>query len=258
MTQGCKRRRRLFLTSGMAFLLFAVACRAPVKPQPDDVATAPAGEPETYTALIVRSIEDGQRLEVTETRVMRSGDMRREEWLEQGERRALILRYDTGKRFLLNLDKQIYVESDLGTNGAQTSLEKAQIRNPGSPPPASDSEKPEADANRQTSVMDFVEDNFSEEPTRVETHVLPDETVANQLCKVVERRMTFADGRTEIVKLFRSESLSGLLMRTEMESLSPHDGLKVTTEWRDLKLEVSADTFTVPAHFKKVQRLPAP
>jgi hypothetical protein len=239
----------------MALVFFAVSCRAPVKPQPEEDATAVAGEPETYSATIVRSLEDGGRNEVTETRVMRSGDMRREEWLEQGERRALVVRYDTGKSFLLSLDKQLYVESELTTDFAEKSKENSPLKNPGNAPLASDNEKPGSDTNRQSSAVDFVEDDFSEEPTKIETRALPDETIANQLCKVVERRMSFADGRTETMKRFRAESLSGLTIKTEMESLSPQSRIKIITEWRDIKLEVSAEAFAVPANFKKVQSL---
>jgi hypothetical protein len=237
----------------LAIICFAAACRAPVAPQPQEERLS--GEPETYTATIVRSLEDGERREVTETRVCRSGDMRREEWLEQGERRALILRYDTGKRFLLNLDKQLYVESDLTEIVTGKPKAGAPNQEAGSTVPAGENERPNSDTNRQASALDFVEDNFSEEPVKIETRALADESVADHRCKVVERRLSFADGRSETIKQFRAEDLSGLIIKTEMESLSGQARVKVVTEWRDLKLEVSTELFAVPASFKKVQSL---
>ncbi|MBI3650326.1 MAG: hypothetical protein HY231_04695 [Acidobacteria bacterium] len=243
MTRGRKLRLALFLNALGAAMLFAVACHAPTKAPVEETLDAPTNEPETYAATIVCSIEDGEHSEVTETRVMRAGDLRRAEWTEGGQRLALITRYDTGKTYLLNLDKQIYSETDSAVP-ERTSAKSG--------PAATPKESANAEANRQASAMDFVEDDFSEAPLKVENRTLPDEYVANQLCQVFERHSAFADGRIEMTKTFRAVNLSGLAVKTESESLSSHQHLKITTEWRDLKLAVASEAFNVPTNFKLV------
>ena len=47
-------------------------------------------------------------------RVARSGDMRSSEWNQDGETRVSIWRPDLGRVFLLSIERQVYVESDLG------------------------------------------------------------------------------------------------------------------------------------------------
>jgi hypothetical protein len=250
MTHGCKLNLALFclITS---IVIFTVSCRQRANPPTAEPVTIPSGEPEIYTATIVRSIEDGARNEMTETRVARSGDMRREEWTEKGERLALITRFDSGKSFFLNLNKQIYTETDLALNAPEQSKTGNAVN-------AANAEKTESEAGRQAAAMDFVEDNFAEEPVKIETRALADESISNQLCKVTERRAGFADGRTEVTKSFYAEKLSGLAVKTERESFSSMHRIKVIMEWRDIKLTASADDFVVPANFKKVQRFPTP
>ena len=170
--------------------------------------------------------------------------MRREEWTEKGERLALITRFDSGKSFYLNLSKQTYIETDL----ARIALEKTKSNN--------DAEK--QGAREQTSAMDFVEDSFAEQPESLDKRALPDEYILNQLCKVVEKRTHFADGRTEVTKIFRPERLSSLAIKTEMETISLNHRVKVVTEWRDIKLNASPEDFVVPANFKRVQSFSAP
>jgi hypothetical protein len=254
MTHGRKLRLRSLFFIITFTIGFTVSCRQSAKPPTPEPATAMPGEPETYTATIVRSIEDNQHNEMTETRVVRSGDMRREEWTDKGEKLALIIRFDSGKSFLLNLNKQIYTETDL----ALKAPEKSKPGNAADTPNAVGAAKTEPEASRPAATMDFVEDNFAEEPLSTENRVLADEYIASQLCKVTEKRDSFADGRTEITKTFCAENLLGMAIKTEKETIGSPHRVKVITEWRDIKLVVSADDFVVPATFKKVQSFSAP
>ncbi len=238
----------------MALAIFLVAyCRKHSNPPTIETTIETTGEPETYTATIVRSIEDGEQSFVTETQVARSGDMRREEWTEKGERLALITRFDSGKSFLLKLSQQTYIETDLALNVTEKSKPTSVkgIQN------SDDAEKPSPATGHQISAMDFVEDRFAEEPTSLETFALPDVYLASQLCKVVEKRAIFADGRTEVTKIFRAENLSRLAIRTERETSLSTQRLKVVTEWRDIKPDAAPDDFVVPVNFKKVQSFSA-
>jgi hypothetical protein len=249
-----KIRATFVLTTLALTIFFAVSCRNNAKPPALEATFVPSGEPPTYTATIVRSIEEGEHRLISETQVARSGDMRREEWTEKGERLALITRFDAGKSFLLNLGKQTYNETDFAWKATEKSKSSSanEVQN------ADDAEKQRSAAKEQTSAMGFVEDRFTEEPTGLENRALPDEYIANQLCKVSEKRASFADGRTEVTRTFRAEKLSGLALKTESETFSPTQRVKVVTEWRDIKLEASPDHFVVPSNFKKVQSSAAP
>jgi hypothetical protein len=239
----------------VATILLLISCRNHPKPQKADETFLPASEPEIYTAMIVRSIEEDGRTEILETRVMRSGLLRREEWMEKGESLALITRFDSGKSYLLNLDKQTYVETDLALNAAKKTQADTSTKNVKGLQATAPAEAQNADANRQTTAMDFVEDDFADEPKSFEQRPMADESVGNQLCKVIEKRASFADGRSEITKIYRAENLLGLTVKTELETISPTQRVKIITEWRDIKLEAQADAFVLPGNFKKVQSL---
>src|SRR5688572_20445294 len=147
MTQGRKRRLALLFITLASTMALTVSCRNNAEPPTLEATFVPTGEPATYTATIVRSIEDGEHRLVTETQVARSGDMRREEWTEKGERLALITRFDAGKSFLLNLGKQTYIETDFAWKAPEKSKPTSanELQN------SEDAEKQRADAKEQTS-----------------------------------------------------------------------------------------------------------
>ena len=254
MTQDRKGRIALIFIVIATAIVLAISCRNQAKPPLQEATLAPAGEPETYTATIVRSIEDDQHSEITETRVTRSGDMLREEWTEKGEKWAFITRFDTGKSFTLNLSRQTYMETEF----AGVATERAKTKVAQEAQDLTEAEKPSSTGGQQTPAMDFVEDNFTQQPISLENRALPDEYLANQLCKVAEKRAGFADGRTEVTRIFRAENLSGLAIKTESESSSSTRRTRVVTEWRDIKLDASPDDFVVPANYKKVQSFSVP
>ncbi len=171
------------------------------------------------------------------TRIARSGEMRREEWNEQGRARALISRPDMGKAFLLDLDKKIYVEMDSSRQSEINSSNESTAR------------------DDESGVRpDALERAFDDAPlpSRVEARALADQTIENQPCKVFEQRAIFDDGHTEVSKVFCARDLNNLAIRIEMQS---EGGVKVITERRDVKTEVAPDQFVVPSGFKKVDRL---
>ena len=231
----------LLLSAAALSFIVAGACRNRNEPPDTQADIAQAGEPDQYSAIIVRTVETAAGREESAVRIARSGDMRREEWTEMGEKFALIWRPDLDKIFLLSLDRQFYVERNLipetagsiagsGTNGPDGRL------------------SPEAES---------IEHAFDDAPApvSVETRALPDQTIDNRLCSVTENRASFADGRIEVTRTFRARDLEGLALRIESESETT--GVKVVTERRDIKIEVAASEFTVPSDFKRVARLSA-
>jgi len=231
------RRHTLSLALLVLALLLANACRTRAPIANDEVELVQQSEPEEYSATIVRIVGDS---ETSVTRIARSGEMRREEWSEQGSARALISRPDIGKAFLLDLDKQIYVEMDSSSNTARQSE-----TNPSNESTARDDES----GVRPDALERAFDDAPS--PSRVESRALEDQTIGNQSCKVFEQRAIFDDGHIEITRIFRARDLHDLAIRIEAES----DGVKVITERRDVKTEVAPGQFVVPSGFKKVDRL---
>lgn len=253
MTQGGKLRAAILFLMLSSAILFVVACRQNPQPAVAEELPAPPGEPDTYTATIVHSSEDGERRESSETRVARSGNLRRQEWTENGERLALITRFDSGKSFLLNLNRQIYTETDF----ALQSLEKPKNKSLADPAKTAEAGQSGPEAIDRASALDFADDNFAEIPASLERRVLANAYIADQLCKVTQERAGYADGRTEVTTLYRAENLLGLVVKTERESVSSSHRVKLVSEWRDIRLAASADDFEVPAGFKKVQSLAA-
>jgi hypothetical protein len=250
MTLGHKLKCALLFS--VLFLTACAACRQQNPSTENSDSLIIAGEPPNYSAMVVRLVEAGEQKEETTTRVVCSGEMRREEWTEASSKRALIFRPDLGKSFLLDLDQRVYVETDLAQSSKKKDANKPAAQTGALAQPAPESETPAA-TSLQTVTEDYLNSDFEEEPATLETHALPDAEQDGRPLKVIEQKATFAGGRVETTRIFRAESLNGLIVKTEMESLSPR--IKVTTERRDIKLDISAEEFAVPAGFKKVERL---
>jgi len=217
-----------------AFALVTVpACR---KHQPQDTAlTVPiAGEPNRYSATIIRTIDDGTKREVSTSREFRSGELRREEWIEAGRHLALIRLPDAGKAFLLDLDAKTCEEIETGSGERDTHLASHAA----------------AEANQLEAIDRAVDD--APTPEQIENLALPDQLIDGHSCSVYEQRAKFPDGHTEITRTFRARDFAGLLLR--VESLSDSGTVAVITERRDVSTDVADDIFTVPADYRKIER----
>jgi hypothetical protein len=235
-----KERLRL---AALALLIAALAsCQRRVA---DPVAAIiAAGEPEVYAATVIRLAVDGETREQSTSQVARRGDWRREQWMEEGRARALILRPDLGKTYLLDLDHHVYVEMDFAaaTPAAQSAAAHETAH----------ADAPPAPASLQPEEIDRAFNDVTA-PVAVEMRALADQTVEGYVCQVVESRATFADGRVEITRGHRARALAGLPLLVEVESVN---GARLTVERRDIRLDVSPDEFAVPSDFKRVERLP--
>jgi hypothetical protein len=196
-----------------------------------------AGEPDRYSAAVVRTIEDGERREVIETRIARAGEMFREQWVESVETRALIVRPDLGKSYLLWVDRRIYTEFD-----------------------ASGAVRSQADGARSTISAavgpDEFERAFDRSPpiAEIKTRRLEDQTIDGHLCEVYEQIVRLDDGSSEVTLTHLARDLASLAIR--VESVTEHEGrrIRVITERREIRTDVSPDEFTIPAGFRKVER----
>lgn len=239
-----EKRTVLPLLSVLLALSTAVSCYRPAKSEEGNSQPL-SSEPASYSATVVRLIEDGDRREEIVSRIVVAPDKRREEWTENGAKRIAIVRFDTGKSYLLDPERHLYTETDVSQNlpqGKKSSDAES----------AAGAEK--GDTSGSSTATGWLTDEFREEPTNVESKTLPDGTIAGERCKVTESRACFADGRTEITKVFRATQLGGLMIKTETESSAANHRVKIITERRDLKFDISPDEFTIPADFKKVQK----
>jgi hypothetical protein len=211
--------------------VFFVSCKKSDQNHEINPALQSYSEPESYSATVVRTVEEGDKLEETITHVARLGEMYKEEWTEKGERRAVIFRPDLGKSFLLSIDKKIYTES------------------------AVNADTPNAEAKAETSKSAAEIDRAFEapaSPVEAETRTLPDQTIDGYTCHVTEHRARFADGSVEATRHFRAADLAGLALRVEQESQSSNRRTRVVTERRDVRTQVSRDAFEIPSDFRKV------
>ena len=225
-------------------LFLLVSCQKIAKTEEEN-APPLSSEPASYSGTVVRIIEDGDQHQEIINRIVVAPDKRREEWTENGTRRIAILRFDTGKSYLLDPERHLYTETDLNPNTTQT-------KKSGGAESVTEAEK--GDSSSSSAATEWLADEFREEPTNLENKTLPDETIAGERCKVTESRARFADGRTEITKVFRAMRLGGLAIKMETESIAANHRAKIITERRDLKFDVSPDEFTIPAEFKKAQK----
>jgi hypothetical protein len=83
--------------------------------------------------------------------------------------------------------------------------------------------------------------------------MLPAVVIDGHPCRVYEQRATFLDGHTEITRRFRAEEFGGLALRIEGEAEG--GTARLTTERREIRIEVAPDAFVVPADFKRIDRL---
>jgi hypothetical protein len=233
MKSGQIRVFALALLLAVAFALGFASCRSCSPPAAENVT---AGEPESYRANVVRTIEYGDRVEIITEETARMGELRRHEWSEQGESRVLIIRPDLGKQFLLAIERQVYTETDLSrdiTDQAIASNAKGD------------------DAIDPVAIERMFE--AADHPARAEVKLLPDQVVEGHTCQVAERRLIF-DGRAELIRTYLARDLSGLALKIEMES-EPSTGLRFITERRNIRVDVSEDLFDMPPGFKKVDKL---
>ena len=248
-SRGKRSKAHVLLLIAVAFAtLEAAACRKSV--EPPQQAEIFRGEPEEYSATVVRTVEDGASRMVSVTRVARLGEMFREEWTEQGRACALILRPDLGKSFLLFPDDRTYVESEATADARPQAEPRSSIVGQTGEGTSEQSQREASQPVGPVEIDRAVGDAASS--ARVETRALPDQTVEGYNCAVSEQRAVFDDGSAEVTRSFRARELAGLALRVEVESR----GIKIITERRDIETRVPPDRFAVPADFKKIAPRP--
>jgi hypothetical protein len=245
------------LTAVAIGVCLAIACNR--RPEPIDA--EPAGEPERFSATIFSTVsdaaDDGVERELSVTRIFKSDNLRREEWTEQDESRALIWRPDLGKSYLLDIGRRCYIETDLTPNDALKAASEPTAR-PTPLPESESADRSSASVKGDPVKGDAVDRAFDDSPApvRVEARSLPDQSIDGHPCAVLERRAIFAGDYVEVTVTFRARDLNGLAIRVETGPGIGAKGSKLITRWKDIYRDVPADVFTVPPDFRRVDKLP--
>jgi hypothetical protein len=227
-------------------------------PSQSEADSGPHGEPDRYSARIVRSIDDGKTTVVSVSAFSRFGISTREDWTEGSLKRALICRPDLGKSFLLDLDRRLFAEIALGSQPGRVDA--------GIPAPASATKQLSPDdigtsdsGSRDQRAIDpeslDLSFNEADDSSSVVQRTTGDEVVAGYRCRVEERRVVYSNGRSETTRWFRATELDGLALRIESETQSESRHVRVTTERTEISTDVSPDIFSVPSDFRKVTNL---
>ena len=236
------RNSKFLLRVSLLAMLAALAsgCRSSAPPASNRPEPEIPGEPQTYSAVVSRSFDDGARREGTVSLFARLGEKVREQWTQDGETLVSLWRPDLGKVYLLSLERRIYVESELNGDW-KPEVQSAITGGAGTP---------RLDPDEFDRAFDY--EDASE---RVETEELPEETVDGRSCRVVRQRSVFANGLIETIKTYRAPDLEGMAIRVESETEDGTARIKVLTERRDVRTDVTADQFEIPAGFKPVNSL---
>ena len=190
---------------------------------------------------------------MTVTQFARLGEMLREQSSKDGETLVSIWRPDLGKVFFLSLERRAYVESDLSGDRRPGS----QVGSPGPSNSRLNGLEDGVKPGKGPIDPDEVDRAFEYQaaPERVETAELPKEVIDGRSCRVFSQRAVFANGLIETTRTFLSPDLEGLAIRVESETEGAATRIKILTERRDVKTDVTPDQFEIPAGFKRVTSL---
>src|ERR1044071_4008794 len=114
--------RKFVLTLFLGASIISVACRTHTSSGGSvEAKISAAGEPDRYSAVVVRSVEDGASTVTSTSSEARFGERRRVEWTENGKNKAIIWRPDLGKSYVLDLDAHVYTEFELNDQAIASS-----------------------------------------------------------------------------------------------------------------------------------------
>ena len=241
-----------------AYMVTAIGCLRRGQPGLSGQ-SGPGHGPEQYTARIVRTVEQDGAQHTVEYRIAVFGQMVREDWVENGEQRSLIVRPDVGEAYQLFPDRGEYLVETAGGGGLSATGSPATGRpatsNPTSATQASSGKSLSKQEDTDVLVDPIaIESDLSPATTTADNITdlaLPDAKVDGHPCRVTERRAITSDGTTEIVRTYKATDLEGLSIKTESESEGKNGRVRVVTETQDIQRGVPQSAFDVPSGFRR-------
>jgi hypothetical protein len=210
----------------LALVAFASACATRQEPAAAEPGSLAGREPDSYSATVVRTFERGGERTVAETRFARDGGRIREEWVEAERRLAALVRPDLDRSFLLDLDRNVFVETPLA-------------------PQTIDGDALDGDGIE--ALFHGASPNATVERVRSGTEVID-----GYSCAVIRSRIeTLEGGATESI-VWEAGDLGGLALRSELRGPG---GNRVVTELRDLRLPADPALFELPPGARRVESL---
>jgi hypothetical protein len=191
---------------------------APAEPSYD--ASAPSGgEPDSYSAVVVRTFEQSGGQTETRARVARRGDWSRQDWDEGGRHLEALVRPDLGHTFLVDVDRNVCVETALG-------------------PPAPDAESGDLTGEGIEVLMAGGGTGAAVTCERAGT-----ETIDGHPCAVYRSHIEAPGGGSTESTVWEATDLGGLALRSELRG---SDGSRVVTELRDVQVPADEALFEPP------------
>jgi hypothetical protein len=189
--------------------------------------------------------------------------MIREDWVENGEQRALIVRPDVGETYQLFPDRGEYLVETAG--GGLSATGNPAAGNPATGNPATGNPTSATQVSSGKSVSKQEGSDVLVDPIAIESDLSPATTTADNItdlalpdakvdghpCRVTERRAITSDGTTEIIRTYKATDLEGLSIKTESESEGKNGRVRVVTETRDIQRSVPQSAFDVPSGFRR-------
>jgi hypothetical protein len=212
----------------LVVLALAGACSSratPEQPAPQTETAAPSGrEPDSYSAVSVRTFYTGAEESSVETRIARDGGKSRQEWVEGGRRFAAIVRPDLERSFLVDLDRGVYVEHVLT-------------------PATEDESAPDGEA---------IEKLFHEESPGAEVEYVRagTEVIDGHTCQVFRSRIALPAGEASEATVWEADDLGGLALRSELRGAN---GSRVVTDLREIHVPADPALFDLPAGARRVE-----
>lgn len=188
---------------------------------PSTIASPAGGEPDSWSANIVRTFVVNGQSTTSTTEFARSGDRTRIEWTEGGRRMALIIRPDLSVSWLVDVSDNSYVESPLGADGA--------------PAPSNDPDPLSAQQVEAAIAAGSPSDGFVARRERV-----GEEKIEGHACNVYRSRVEAIDGTVTEATVWEATDFAGLAIRSEIRSAS---GNTVRTDLQRLQLDPPPETF---------------
>jgi hypothetical protein len=201
---------------------------------PSTIASPAGGEPDSWSATVVRTFVVNGLSTTSTTEFARSGDRTRLEWIEGERRMALVTRPDLSVSWLVDVSDNSYVEIPLGPDGA--------------PAPSNDSDPLSVQQIEAAIAAGSPADGFVARRERI-----GEETVEGYACTVYRSRIEAIDGTATEATVWEAPDFAGLAIRSEIRSAS---GNTVRTDLQRLMRDPPPVTFELTPGARRAGQTP--
>jgi len=198
------------------------------------IAAPAGGEPDAWSATVVRTFEVNGAALPSVTQFARLGDRTRTEWTEGDRRFVLVVRPDLGLSWTIDLSEGSYIETQIGPNGGPVETE--------------DSDPLTAQQVEAAVAAGLPADGFVARRERI-----GEESVDGHKCVVYRSRLEALGDATSEATVWEASDFAGLAIRSEIRSGS---GQVVRTQLQQLQRDPDPSLFELPAGVRRSGQTP--